>query len=126
MAQRTQEVGTIVKTLEGNWLVTAAGRLRLLAGDAELDTWDGQRAVVVGERASDAMAVGRIYPMMTERELIESTSFVLQRHGAKAREHAERRVSLAVARNDFGDAENWRCICQKIDLHLARNPWAKI
>lgn len=126
MRKEALEVGTILQEADGHVLVTPAGKLRLMSHNTDLDDWQDQRVLIAGERIhADGVLVSEVYSMMSERELSECASFVLSRHGHRAREHALARLDSALARNHPRDVEIWKSICRRIDLALARDPWPK-
>lgn len=124
MQKDVREVGTIVKGAEGYVLITPAGNLQVESTGIDFESWDGQRVLISAHRIDgDAAVVSDIYPMMSETELRECTSFVLSRHGHRAEEHALARLDSAIARNHPRDIEIWKSICRRIDLVRAREPW---
>lgn len=124
--REARKVGMVFKGAEGHVLFTPGSSLRLISEKADLDGWEGERVLIAGERTEeDAVLVSQIYSMMSERELRECTSFILSRHGQRAREHAFARIDSAIARNHPRDVEIWKSIGRRIDLALARELWPR-
>ena len=126
MRNETHEVGTILKGTQGHVLVTTDRTLRSLITNIDLEAFQDQRVLVAGQRTQGgAIAVSEIYPLLSEQELRECTSFVLARHGPGARKHASARLSSARIRHHAGDIEIWTSILDKIDQIIAREPWPR-
>lgn len=126
MENEAREVGTIVKAAEGHILITPTHTLQLESSNVDFEPWEGQRVVISAHRIErDAAVVLGVNSMMSETELRECTSFVLSRHGRRAREHAQARLDSATARNHPSGIEIWKCICRQIDEVLAHEAFPR-